>query len=228
MFSVGTASTNRSWPRLTNFPRRKASISECTSGIHAHAQSLPISPTAEDNPPAPQSVLRYAAWHRAQPAPLPSHSSRQSGCQSAHSTPRLHSSPQSTLPMKTSRPGRPSGQCARQSQYAVAHLRRTRVRIYRRDADAAAITNGLAVYPSSYTIAPLTVGMPSCCRSLRPRDHPAHATRIDTPSGTHRRQSCGPKHSTSVFAIGRALTAITSRITPPCRVFAPHGSMAEG
>ena len=41
--------------------------------------------------------------------------------------------------------------------------------------------------------------------------------------------SCGPKHSTSVLAIGLAETPSTSRITPPTPVLAPpNGSMAEG
>ena len=52
----------------------------------------------------------------------------------------------------------------------------------------------------------------------------------NTPVG---RSSCGvssgPKQRTSVFAMGRAETPITSRTTPPTPVFAPpKGSSAEG
>ncbi len=51
-----------------------------------------------------------------------------------------------------------------------------------------------------------------------------------TPSGSgRRRESGGPKHKTSVMAIGRWAAPSTSRITPPTPVLAPpNGSIADG
>ena len=72
----------------------------------------------------------------------------------------------------------------------------------------------------------------SCCRSRRRRRRrPSRIRRgCSTPSGSSSAgRSGGPKHSTSVTAIGRWAAPRTSRITPPTPVLAPpNGSTADG
>ena len=72
----------------------------------------------------------------------------------------------------------------------------------------------------------------SCCRSRpRRRSRPSAMSRgCSTPSGRSAAgRSAGPKHRMSVMAIGRCDVPITSRMTPPTPVLAPpNGSMADG